>query len=65
MGGKVKFLFGLAYADVKANDVKFRMAEDKWAVTGNVEATAAVMNTKFTTSDKVDPDDPDRHRIDV
>lgn len=64
VGGKVKLLFGLAYADVKANNVKFRMAEDKWAVTGNVEATAAVMNTKFTTSDKVDPDDPDRHRID-
>lgn len=64
IGAKMKFLFGLAYADIAGKDVKFQLNDDKWAASGNIEAVAAIMSTKFTTSDKVDPDDPDRHRID-
>lgn len=63
VGGKVKFLFGLAYADIAGKDVRFQLNEDKWAATGRIEGVAAIMSTKFKQSDKVDPK-TNRPRVD-
>lgn len=58
VGGKVKFLFGLAYADMLANNIKLHLAEDKWSITGDVDASLSLMDTnlKFEDEDKNDPE---------
>lgn len=69
VGAKVKFLFGLSYANVTAENVKFRLNEDKWSVNGKIDMTAKVMGTDFKQSDKTEstenlqPGEEPRHRI--
>lgn len=69
VGGKLKFLFGLAYADVSGKDVRFQLSDDKWQVSGDVQAVASIMKTEFKQSDKtepvedVQPGELPRHRI--
>lgn len=64
VGAKVKFLFGLAYADVTADELTVNLQDDQWHLKGDVNMSAALMKTKFLTNDKVDPNNPNRHRID-
>lgn len=64
IGAKMKFLFGLTYADFTADNIRLHMSEDYWEVTGDAHMSAALMGTEFNKSDKVDPDNADRHRID-
>ncbi len=69
VGGKVKFLFGLAYSDISAENVKFSLNQDKWSVNGKIDMTAKIMGTDFEQSDKTEPTDnlqpgeEPRHRI--
>lgn len=70
VGGKMKFLFGLAYADVNANNVKLHLDDETWKITGDVRAKASIMKTEVELSDKKEPTEnlPEgatpRHRID-
>lgn len=55
VGGKVKLLFGLAYADFTANDFHVsRTADGDWSVSGTAELTSALMGTelKYAGPDK-------------
>lgn len=64
VGGKVKLLFGLAYADIASKDnIHFQLTEDKWAASGRIEGVASIMATQFKMSDKVDPE-TGRPRVD-
>lgn len=64
VGGKVKLLFGLAYADIASKDnIHFQLSEDKWAASGHIEGVAALMGTKVKTTNKVDPE-TGRPRVD-
>lgn len=69
IGGKMKFLFGLAYADVNANNVKLHLDDEQWKITGDVRAKASIMNTDIELSeDKIEQNVPEgqtpRHRVD-
>ena len=65
VGGKVKLLFGLAYADFTADDVSITMGDDQWRLKGDVNMTAALMATKFKSNEnKKDPDNPNRAEFD-
>lgn len=58
VGAKVKFLLGLAHADVKMNDMRVQMSEDSWLVKANGEMNVALkgltMPTKEETGKKTD-----------
>ena len=58
VGGKVKFLFGLGYADVLAEGLKLHLSDDKWAITGDVNASASLMDSEleFEKESKNDPE---------
>ena len=64
VGGKAKILFGLAYAGFKGDDISITMQDDLWRLKGDVSMTAALMGTKFKTSEVTDPDNPDRAELD-
>lgn len=49
VGGKLKFLLGLGNVDVKMNDMKVQMAEDKWMVQANGEMNASVKGLTMPT----------------
>lgn len=55
VGGKMKFLFGLAYADVTAKNVDLHLSEDVWTIKGDVRAKASLMDTEIELSDKTEP----------
>ncbi len=69
IGGKMKFLFGLAYADVTANNVNLHLSEDVWRVDGDVRAKASLMDTEVELSNKTEPNkyvapgQTPRHRV--
>lgn len=59
VGAKLKLLFGLAYADLTADHVNLHLADDYWHVDGDVQMTAALMNTRINYDydpEKVDPE---------
>lgn len=51
VGARIKFLFGLAYADVNFDRMKMTMAGDQWRVSANGTADIAI-GGKYTYSDK-------------
>lgn len=58
VGAKVKLLFGLAYADLKAENLDLTLTDDVWAINGDVQLNAALMKTKFSHED-ADKNSPD------
>lgn len=63
VGGKVKVLFGAAYADLNASRINLHLDDDYWRVSGNITAQAALLGAGVKESNKTDPNDPDRHRV--
>ena len=49
VGGKLKFLLGMARADVKINHMKMTMGEDEWSIEGDGEMNAAVKGLTMPT----------------
>lgn len=64
VGAKMKFMFGLAYADLSANNLDVTLSDDLWRIRGDVRMSAALMSTKFKMGEKRDPDNPARVEID-
>lgn len=60
VGGKVKLLLGLGYADLSANDLTATLGDDLWRIRGDVRMSAALLGMKLKTGEKRDPDNPDR-----
>lgn len=64
IGAKMKFLFGLAYADLLGQNIKLHLSDDKWAVTGDINAKLSVMDSQIDfDEDKADPE-TGRPRVD-
>lgn len=67
VGGKMKLLFGLAYADVSAENLNLHLAEDMWQIKGDVRGRASLMKTELELSEKTEPNPAPgttpRHRI--
>jgi len=64
VGGKMKVLLGLAYADAKVEKLDLTMNGDEWRVDGDVVAKAALLDSKFEYDDP-DKNSPDgRRRVD-
>lgn len=61
VGGKVKFLFGLGYADALAQNLKLHLSDDKWSVKGNIDMSASLMDSELEFEDD-SKDDPKTHR---
>ncbi len=64
VGGKLKFLFGAGYANLNTDRITLHLDEDYWRVSGKVTAEMAALGVDLKESSKVDPDNPDRHRVD-
>lgn len=70
VGGKMKLLFGGAYADFKANDIHVQLNENQWLVRGHADVTAAVLKSEFKYKEDKNYVDPstgqvtDRKRVD-
>ena len=47
VGGKVKFLFGAAYADLNAKQLDLTLTGDQWRVQGDVQMKASLMDTQL------------------
>ena len=45
VGAKMKFLFGLAYADLKVDKLNLHMSDDHWDIDGKIKASAALMKS--------------------
>lgn len=65
VGGKVKLLFGLAYADLRADRLDLTMNGDEWRIEGDAQLKAAVLSSTFSHED-ADKNDPQtgRRRVD-
>ncbi|MGM9694347.1 MAG: DUF5723 family protein [Alloprevotella sp.] len=48
VGGKVKLLFGVAYADFSADNLHVQMQGDQWAISGKPKLSAAILKSNFT-----------------
>ncbi len=64
VGGKLKFLFGLAYADVDVKKLHLHLAEDTWKINGDIQARAALMNTELTYEEGKNDPETGRKRVD-
>ena len=64
VGGKLKLLFGLGYANFNTDRIDLHLDDDYWRVSGKITAEVAAMGIDMKESDKVDPENPDRHRVD-
>ncbi len=64
VGGKVKFLLGMAYADFAAEELDITMTGDQWRIEGDVQLKAAILESQLTHegADKNAPDG--RPRVD-
>ncbi len=62
VGGKMKFLIGVAYADFSVDNMDVTMNGDYWAINANAQLLAALGDTQFSYDDDDDPttNDPDR-----
>ena len=47
VGAKAKFLFGVAYADFKVNQLNLTMNGDEWRVQGDARLKASVLKSEF------------------
>lgn len=59
VGGKMKLLFGLAYADMNVEKLNIHMQDDYWKVDGDVQVAAALMKTDF------EYEGPDKNFVDA
>lgn len=57
VGAKFKMLFGIGYADFKVDKLNLHMAEDKWAVDGDINAALSLGNTTLSYDDEGEYDD--------
>ena len=70
VGGKMKLLFGGAYAHFKANDIHVQLNDNQWLVRGHADVTAAVLKSEFKYKEDKNYIDPttgqvtDRKRVD-
>ena len=56
VGAKVKFLFGVAYADMDINNLDLTLNGDYWRVQADVQAKAALLNSTWSYEEgKEDP----------
>ncbi len=64
VGGKVKFLFGAAYADLSSEKLDVTMTGDEWRIQGDAQLKAAILKSEFSheAADKSAPDG--RPRVD-
>lgn len=51
IGAKMKFLLGLAYADLDVKKLDVRLADDRWSVDGDATLSAAVLSSDFKYKD--------------
>ncbi len=61
VGGKLKFLVGMAYADFSAEELDITMTGDKWRVEGDVQLKAAILESQLT-HEPADKNHPEDHR---
>ena len=54
VGAKVKFLFGLGYADMNVNKLNLHMSDDHWDIDGDVKVSASLMSStlEYEPADK-------------
>lgn len=64
VGGKVKLLWGLGYADFDAENINVNLADGTWQIDGNAKLTAAVMKTDLKYNDNPDKMKDGRRRFD-
>ncbi len=64
VGGKLKFLLGMAYADFSADKLDITMNGDEWRIKGDAKLKAAILESELTheAADKNAPDG--RPRVD-
>lgn len=60
VGGKVKFLFGFAYADFNVKKMDLTLNENEWIIDADAELTAAILKSDFKI--KSPEDDPDYNK---
>lgn len=64
VGAKMKFLFGIAYADLDVKQLDVTLSGDQWKAVGDARIAAAIMSNEFLPSDSK-PAAPDgRPRVD-
>lgn len=63
VGAKMKFLIGMAYADLSVNKLDVTMNGDRWAIQGDAQVKAALLDGYFT-HDYDKPTDNGRPRVD-
>ncbi len=52
VGGKMKLLFGAAYADFSANDFNITMNGDQWSIKGDADLNIAICDMDITKEDE-------------
>ncbi len=57
VGAKVKFLFGMAYADLNVKKMNLTLNDDQWIIDADAELSAAILKSDFKYADPAD--DPD------
>ena len=55
VGGKLKFLFGVAYADLDVDHMDITMNENQWIINSDAKLNAAIMKSNFKLDDDIDP----------
>lgn len=63
-GAKVKFLFGLAYADLTVNQLDLTMDGDHWAIDGDARLKASILSSELTHDDGKENAKDGRPRVD-
>lgn len=64
IGAKVKFLFGLAYADLDAKQLHLHLSDDCWKINGDIQARAALMGTNLKYEEGKEDPETGRPRVD-
>ncbi len=63
VGAKMKFLFGLAMAEMKTDHMKLTMNEDRWIIDADTKLDAAIMKTELEFEDEDKNSADGRRRI--
>jgi len=56
VGAKLKFLIGLAYANLEVENLNLHLNDDYWSVNGNANLSAAIFDTKLIYKDSPSDD---------
>lgn len=54
VGGKLKFLIGVAYADLKVDQLDLTMNDTNWKIKGNAQLSSAILKSDFKYEDDED-----------